>query len=66
MVSCPRGTREQLRANTLLQRRHRSGNAGRRQPQTPRRRRKTLLLGDGSEDLHFLETVHGHVLISDR
>ncbi|MNP14328.1 hypothetical protein D3C76_1066450 [compost metagenome] len=65
-INAARRTREQLCAYSLLQRRDRSGDAGRRQTQTPRRRRKTLLLGDSSEDLHFLEAVHGTVLISDR
>ncbi|MCY1560180.1 hypothetical protein D9M68_972880 [compost metagenome] len=53
------GTRQQLSADAPLQRRHRAGDTGRRHAQAPRRRREALLLGDGGEDLHFLESVHG-------
>src|SRR5471032_2549267 len=50
---------QQLSANAFFQRRHGPGHAGRRHPQTPGGRREALLLGDGGEDLHFVEAVHG-------
>ncbi|MCY1450179.1 hypothetical protein D9M71_669640 [compost metagenome] len=65
-INTARSAREQLRANALLQRRHRPGNAGGGQTQTPRCCGKALVLGDGGEDLHFLEAVHGRVLDSDK
>ena len=55
----PGGPLQQPRAEMLLQRgdqpRHRRG----RQPQLPRRRRKTAEIGDGDEDVHCFEAVHG-------
>jgi hypothetical protein len=53
------GANQQLRTDPLLQRRHRPGDAGRRQPQAPRGSGKALFLRNGREDLHFLEAIHG-------
>ncbi|MNP55192.1 hypothetical protein D3C76_1498120 [compost metagenome] len=60
------GACQQRGADAFLQGCHRPGNARRRQTQTPRCRGKTLRLGDGREDLHFLEAVHGWVLVKDK
>ena len=65
-MNAARGAREQLRTNTLLQRRDRARDTGGRHAQTPRGRRKPLILCDCGEDLHFLEAVHEHVLDSDK